>query len=114
VRPQLTDVLPEHLVALDESHFSTRYALLRDFEVILISVPTPLRNHESDLSAIEAAARASPGTLRPGTLVALESTTYPGPRRTWFRPLLEQSGMKAGRDFALVYDPNRRLNSHAP
>src|ERR671919_1381217 len=102
-RPALTDVLPEHRTALQDARFSTRYALLRDCDVILICVPTPLRNHEPDLSAIETAAHGVSRHLRPGTLVVLESTTYPGTTEEVVRPILEQSGYTPGKDFALAY-----------
>ena len=106
-RTALTDVLPEHRTALQDARFSTRYALLRDCDVILICVPTPLRNHEPDLSAIEAAAHGVSRHLRPGTLVVLESTTYPGTTEEVVRPILEGTGFTAGKDFALAYAPER-------
>jgi len=106
-RPELTYALPDRQAALDDGRFSTRYALLRDCDVILISVPTPLRDHEPDLSAIEAAARGVSRHLRPGTLVALESTTYPGTTEEVVRPILEGSGYTPGKDFALAYAPER-------
>src|ERR1700683_3774828 len=80
---------------------------LRGFDVAVISVPTPLRDGAPDISAVEEAAAALRGPLQPGSLVILESTTYPGTTDELVRPLLEQSGLIAGRDFFLGYSPER-------
>jgi UDP-N-acetyl-D-glucosamine dehydrogenase len=107
-RSYLTDVRPEDVASVNgEARLSSRYALLRECDVVLICVPTPLRNQEPDLSAIEAASRGVSRHLRPGTLVCLESTTYPGTTEEVVRPIVEDSGMVAGRDFALAYAPER-------
>lgn len=107
-RSYLTDVRPEDVASVNgEARFSSRYPLLGECDVVLICVPTPLRDHEPDLSAIEAAARGISRHLRPGTLVCLESTTYPGTTEEVLSPILERSGMVAGRDFALAYAPER-------
>ncbi|MDR2391907.1 MAG: nucleotide sugar dehydrogenase [Planctomycetota bacterium] len=75
---------------------------------ILICVPTPLtRNRNPDLCHVEAAADLVAGILRPGQLVCLESTTYPGTTREIVLPRLEKSGLRAGRDFFLAYSPER-------
>jgi nucleotide sugar dehydrogenase len=78
-------------------------------DVIVICVPTPLSEADGpDLSAVKAAARTAGKLLRPGTLVSLESTTYPGTSEEVVRPLLEKaSGLSAGVDFALVFSPER-------
>jgi len=78
-------------------------------DVIVICVPTPLSEAGGpDLSAVRAAAQAAGRLLRPGTLVSLESTTYPGTTDEVVRPLLEKaSGLSAGVDFALVFSPER-------
>ena len=78
-------------------------------DVIVICVPTPLSEADGpDLSAVKAAARTAGKLLRPGTLVSLESTTYPGTTEEIVRPLLEKaSGLSAGVDFALVFSPER-------
>lgn len=78
-------------------------------EAVVICVPTPLRKHQDpDLTHIlEAGAEIAP-QLRPGMLVSLESSTYPGTTRDELRKVLEQgSGLTAGRDFALVFSPER-------
>jgi nucleotide sugar dehydrogenase len=78
-------------------------------DVIVICVPTPLSEADGpDLSAVKAAARTAGKLLRPGTLVSLESTTYPGTTEEVVRPLLEKaSGLSAGVDFALAFSPER-------
>ena len=78
-------------------------------DVIVICVPTPLSEADGpDLGAVRAAAEAAGRLLRPGTLVSLESTTYPGTTDEVVRPLLEKtSGLTAGIDFSLVFSPER-------
>ena len=78
-------------------------------DVIVICVPTPLSQADGpDLGAVRAAAEAAGRLLRPGTLVSLESTTYPGTTDEVVRPLLEKtSGLTAGIDFSLVFSPER-------
>jgi nucleotide sugar dehydrogenase len=81
---------------------------LRDFDVAVITVQTPLRENIPDLSFIEAAARDLAAWLRPGALVVLESTTYPGTTDELLRPILEEGGLRADAgDFFLGYSPER-------
>jgi UDP-N-acetyl-D-glucosamine dehydrogenase len=81
---------------------------LAGFDVAVITVPTPLREGNPDLSYIEASAVTLGGHLRPGATVVLESTTYPGTTEELLGPLLEQtSGLAAGGDFLLGYSPER-------
>lgn len=78
------------------------------FEMAIISVPTPLREGNPDLSFIEAAARTLAEHLTPGACVVLESTTYPGTTEELVGPLLEEgSGLVVGTDFHLGYSPER-------
>ena len=71
-------------------------------------MPTPLANQrEPDLSYIADAGRALAAVLRTGQLVVLESTTYPGTTRERLQPILEESGLAAGRDFQLAFSPER-------
>ncbi len=75
---------------------------------MLIAVPTPLtRNREPDLGPLVSAGTALAGVLRAGQLVVLESTTYPGTTRERLVPLLEESGLAAGREFNVAYSPER-------
>jgi UDP-N-acetyl-D-glucosamine dehydrogenase len=77
-------------------------------DAILIALPTPLtRNREPDLSIVLGAARQLAERLRPGHLVVLESTTYPGTTREEILPILSQSGLAVGRDFYLAFSPER-------
>ena len=84
------------------------YDELRNAAAILIALPTPLsRQREPDLSIVLSATREIAMRLRPGHLVVLESTTYPGTTREQLLPILESSGLKAGEDFNLAFSPER-------
>ena len=81
---------------------------LAGFDIAVISVPTPLRDGNPDLSHIEDAAKAVAAHLRPGACVVLESTTYPGTTEELVAPILEErSGLVAGTSFSLGYSPER-------
>ena len=81
---------------------------LSEPDAILIAVPTPLtENREPDMSYVVATCEAISKYLRKGQLVVLESTTYPGTTRELMLPILERSGLKAGKDFYLAYSPER-------
>jgi UDP-N-acetyl-D-glucosamine dehydrogenase len=87
---------------------STDFGELRNANAILICVPTPLTSHrEPDLSFVEDTTRAIVPHLKPGHLVVLESTTYPGTTRDVMKPILESSGLKSGIDFFMAYSPER-------
>ena len=75
---------------------------------MIICVPTPLTNsREPDLSYMVDAGTSLAAVLQKGQLVVLESTTYPGTTRERLRPILEESGLAAGRDFHLAFSPER-------
>ena len=77
-------------------------------DAILICVPTPLTRHlEPDLTFVTRTAETIAETLRPGQLVVLESTTYPGTTADVVKPILEATGLKVGRDIWLAYSPER-------
>jgi UDP-N-acetyl-D-glucosamine dehydrogenase len=103
------DVPAERLRAVNGSiAATTRWDALREADAILICVPTPLSaNREPELGPLVDAATSLAGVLRSGQLVVLESTTYPGTTRERLVPLLEESGLAAGRDFHLAYSPER-------
>ncbi|WP_281196257.1 nucleotide sugar dehydrogenase [Microtetraspora malaysiensis] len=83
-------------------------SVLAESRTIVICVPTPLdEDHRPDLSAVEGATRAVAQHLRPGTLVVLESTTWPGTTDEVARPILESAGLAAGTDFHLAFSPER-------
>jgi UDP-N-acetyl-D-glucosamine dehydrogenase len=89
-------------------HASTRYARLERADAVLICVPTPLtRNREPDLGPLIDATRGLADVLQAGQLIVLESTTYPGTTRERVQPILEESGLAAGRDFHLAFSPER-------
>ncbi|MGW4462755.1 nucleotide sugar dehydrogenase [Micromonospora sp. NBC_01796] len=87
---------------------SSDYTDARDFDVCVISVPTPLRDGAPDLSYVEHAGTAIAPYVRPGCTVILESTTYPGTTEELLRPLLEEAtGLQSPGDFHLGYSPER-------
>lgn len=85
----------------------TTYDLVADADAVLISVPTPLREGSPDLSMIEASGRSLAAVLRPGCLVVLESTTYPGTTEEVLLPILEEGGLRAGTDLLVAFSPER-------
>ncbi|MES2441437.1 MAG: nucleotide sugar dehydrogenase [Pseudomonadota bacterium] len=83
-------------------------ARLSEPDAILIAVPTPLDKHqEPDLTYVVKSTEAIAAALRPGQLVVLESTTWPGTTREVMQPILEAAGLKAGTDFFLAFSPER-------
>jgi UDP-N-acetyl-D-glucosamine dehydrogenase len=87
---------------------TTRYARLAKADAVLICVPTPLtRNREPDLGPLIDSTRGLAEVLQADQLVVLESTTYPGTTRERVAPLLEESGLAAGKDFHLAFSPER-------
>jgi UDP-N-acetyl-D-glucosamine dehydrogenase len=85
-----------------------RFERLGEADAVVICVPTPLTEaRDPDLGYVVASARSIAETLRPGQLVVLESTTYPGTTRQVVLPILEGGGLRAGVDFALAFSPER-------
>ncbi len=106
----IQDVPSEEVAALKRSgrlRTSTSYRSLWEADVILICLPTPLIDGTPDLSYIVAAGKALAKTIKPGALVVLESTTYPGTTEEVLCPLLEPEGDTEGEDFLLAYSPER-------
>ncbi|WP_148615348.1 nucleotide sugar dehydrogenase [Nocardioides rubriscoriae] len=111
------DATDEQVSAVtDSGHFTARPAwgpeetppADADFDIAVISVPTPLRDRVPDLSYVEAAGRMIGRVLRPGACVVLESTTYPGTTDGLLADALAQtSGLQPGVDFHLGYSPER-------
>lgn len=96
--------------ALDGGRFRATgdMARLGEADAILICVPTPLtRQREPDLTYVEATATDIARSLRPGQLVVLESTTWPGTTQEVLKPALEATGLRSGADFFLAYSPER-------
>jgi UDP-N-acetyl-D-glucosamine dehydrogenase len=108
-RSHIEDVSDDALRAVGQRlHATTRYAELAKVDAIVVAVPTPLtQNREPDLQPLIATGTKLAGVLQAGQLVVLESTTYPGTTRERFAPLLEESGLAAGRDFFLAFSPER-------
>ena len=87
---------------------SADFGSIRDCDAIVICVPTPLTpNLDPDISYIKAVGEQIAAQLRPGQLICLESTTYPGTTEEVLLPLLSQSGLKVGEDFFLCFSPER-------
>ncbi|MCM2403208.1 nucleotide sugar dehydrogenase [Rhizobium sp. S153] len=106
------EAVPDHILQKEcaEDRFSAtcEFSRLADCDVIAICVPTPLTRHrDPDLSFIENTCRQIAATLRPGQLISLESTTYPGTTEEVVKPILEATGLKAGTDFFLGFSPER-------
>ncbi|MFE7675890.1 nucleotide sugar dehydrogenase [Streptomyces albidoflavus] len=96
--------------AVDSGRLRTTddYAAAGTLDIGVITVPTPLRDGVPDLRYVEAAGRGLAPLLRPGALVVLESTSYPGTTEEVLLPVLEEgSGLRAGGDFHLGYSPER-------
>jgi len=95
---------------LSARHFlaTTDVTQLARADAILICVPTPLtETREPDLSFVVSTTRAIATVLRPGQLVVLESTTFPGTTRDVVRPILDRAGLQMGKDYFLAYSPER-------
>jgi UDP-N-acetyl-D-glucosamine dehydrogenase len=105
------DVSNEELKQLSDSghyHPTADFSLLGESDVILICVPTPLRkSKDPDISYVLTTAERLVTSLRPGQLIILESTTYPGTTEELLLPLFESRKLVAGRDFFLAFSPER-------
>ncbi len=99
----------KHVVSTGHLQAVTNFKQIHEMDVIVICVPTPLtKNLTPNLSYIESVTYQIAKHLRPGQLVTLESTTYPGTTDEVMRPVLEQtSGLKQGKDFFLAHSPER-------
>ena len=106
-RSHIVDVLDSEIEAMDDATFSATPDVLRDADVIILCLPTPLADGAPDLTTVLTAAEDVARYLTPGTLVVLESTTYPGTTEELLRPILEEPGLMVGRDIALAYSPER-------
>lgn len=109
-RSHVDDLTDDDVAAMRDAGFiaSADPAVLDRAAAITICVPTPLdESFAPDLTAVKSAATTISEHLRPGTVVVLESTTYPGTTEEVVLPILERSGLKAGTDFALAYSPER-------
>ena len=108
-RSYLVDVPGERYERLDGHLQATSdYAAMSELDAVAICVPTPLsKTRTPDISHVVSAAESVAENLAPGQLVVLQSTTYPGTTEEIVLPILERSGLTAGRDFFLGYAPER-------
>src|SRR5262245_59840910 len=110
-RSYIPDVATADVKALRDAgklDATTDFAITKELDTINICVPTPLRKtKDPDMSYIVSAVESIASHLHPGLLVSLESTTYPGTTEEVVQPLLEATGLKAGRDFFLAFSPER-------
>ncbi|OLP52573.1 UDP-N-acetyl-D-glucosamine dehydrogenase [Rhizobium rhizosphaerae] len=104
----VTDAALQAEVAAGRFRAASDFDLLSDCDIVVICVPTPLTRHrDPDLSFVTATTRAIAARLRPGQVIVLESTTYPGTTREVLQPILEETGLICGRDFLLGFSPER-------
>jgi nucleotide sugar dehydrogenase len=109
-RSHVDDLSHDDVRTMLEGGFTptTDASVVADASTVVICVPTPLGSEGGpDLGAVVGATRSLAAHLRPGTLVVLESTTYPGTTDEVVRPILESGGLVAGRDFSLAFSPER-------
>ncbi|MCX5192658.1 nucleotide sugar dehydrogenase [Streptomyces sp. NBC_00249] len=109
-RSHIDDIDDEAVASMGAAGFTatTDERVIADAAAVVVCVPTPLSEHGGpDLAMVEDACAVISRHLRPGTLVVLESTTYPGTTDEVVRPILERSGLKAGTDFHLAFSPER-------
>ncbi|WP_438752391.1 nucleotide sugar dehydrogenase [Pararhizobium sp. O133] len=106
------EAVPDDILSTEtvEGRFraTTDFARLADCDIVVICVPTPLTKHrDPDLSFITRTCDRIAETLKPGQLIVLESTTYPGTTDEVVRPILERTGLKSAQDFFLGFSPER-------
>lgn len=105
------DVIPDDLKKLVESgklSATADYSFIKEVDAVAICVPTPLDIYKQpNMTYVENSAKAIADNFTEGTLVVLESTTYPGTTEELIKPILEKSGMECGKDFFLAYSPER-------
>jgi UDP-N-acetyl-D-glucosamine dehydrogenase len=105
--PGVSEDLFQSGVGSQRLRFVSDALSIGEADIILVAVPTPLRDHTPDLSHVESACSDVATHMKPGALVILESTTYPGTTEQIVRPILESRGLRAGSDFLLAYSPER-------
>lgn len=104
----VSDATVAGLVASQNLKATTSYRTIRNLDVVIICVPTPLgKTKDPDVSFILSAVKGIKKHLHPHQLIILESTTYPGTTEELILPLLEETGLKVGRDFYLAFSPER-------
>jgi UDP-N-acetyl-D-glucosamine dehydrogenase len=100
--------LVKKLISGNQFRATTNMKELKKVDAIIICVPTPLtKTHDPDMKYVISTARAISENIRRDQLIVLESTTYPGTTSDLVKPILEKSGLKAGKDFYLAFSPER-------
>lgn len=98
----------KHIVESGMLRATNDFSFVRDVDFIAICVPTPLDEHQQpDISYVRSSAEEIAKYMTKGTMVVLESTTYPGTTEELLKPILETSGLKCGEDFYLGFSPER-------
>lgn len=98
----------KQVIASGRFSASSNFKTLREFDAIIICVPTPLkRKYHPDISYIKQAVNSIAKNIKRDSLIVLESTTYPGTTEDVILPLLESKGLKCGKDFYLAFSPER-------
>jgi UDP-N-acetyl-D-glucosamine dehydrogenase len=106
--PDVATAQVAELVKADKLQATTDFSALRNQDIIIICVPTPLRKtKDPDVSYILAAAERIQAALRPGQLIILESTTYPGTTDEVLKPMFDEMGFKIDQDYFLAFSPER-------
>lgn len=106
--PDIPVSLLRRLIEAERLNFTSDYTILDEKDAIFICVPTPLgKTRDPDISYVISATRQVKTHLRPGQLVILESTTYPGTTDEVVLPELESTGLRVGTDFFLAFSPER-------
>lgn len=105
------DVVDDDLKRIVESGMlqaTNDFSFVKDVDFIAICVPTPLDKHQQpDISYVRSSAEEIAKHMTKGTMIVLESTTYPGTTEELLKPILESSGLKCGEDFYLGFSPER-------
>jgi UDP-N-acetyl-D-glucosamine dehydrogenase len=105
------DVVDEELAEIIKDKkllATTDYSMIQEVDAVAICVPTPLDMYQQpDTSYVESSGKEIAKFMRPGMLIVLESTTYPGTTEEILKPILEGTGLKTGEDFFLAYSPER-------
>ena len=98
----------KHIVESGMLRATNDFSFVKDVDFIAICVPTPLDEHQQpDISYVRSSAEEIAKYMTKGTMVVLESTTYPGTTEELLKPILETSGLKCGEDFYLGFSPER-------
>ncbi|WP_243521147.1 nucleotide sugar dehydrogenase [Bacillus pseudomycoides] len=115
--PDIQDKFINQMITEGFFQVSNNYSEIKNFDAIIICVPTPLSADKTpDLSYLQTAGKELIPLLKKGQLIILESSTYPGTTREVLQPILEKSGLIVGKDLYLAYSPERvdPGNSHFP